>query len=221
MKSENKHFRGRFPSTKTLLLAGAAVLLMPLSFTACGGGARTTTPSAQVARSAQVASAGSMPQNTTGEKILLEGLQFDRDGSAVRHNSDPILDSAADILKSKPDTRVYVDSYCDPTGSKDVNLRLSGDRAIAVATYLEHKGIAADRLIPRGFGATDFVASNATADGREQNRRVELKLVPIGRQASSAIRSSLLMSGRVAPVLSSDRPRVVSPSGLKSGAPLS
>lgn len=118
------------------------------------------------------------------QDTILEGLQFNWDGSVVRRTSDPILDSAADILKSQPDTKVYVDSYCDPIGSNDLNLRLSGDRAIAVATYLEHNGIAADRLMPHGFGAAGFVASNATADGREQNRRVELKLVPISRQAS-------------------------------------
>jgi len=81
---------------------------------------------------------------------------------------------------------VLVDSYCDPTGGKQLNQRLSGDRAVAVATYLEHKGIASDRLIPHGFGATEFVASNATADGREQNRRVELRLVPISREESAS-----------------------------------
>ena len=185
MKSQNnKHLRGRF-LPKTLLLGGAAVLLLPISFTACAGGASTTP-------SAQVASMGSMPQKTTGETILLEGLRFNRDGSVVRGTSDPILDSAADILKSQPDTKIYIDSYCDPTGNKDVNFHLSKDRAMAVATYLEHKGIAADSLIPRGFGATDFVASNATADGREQNRRVELKLVPISQEVNVSSQSDSL-----------------------------
>lgn len=79
-------------------------------------------------------------EKTNGGKIRLEGLQFNRDGSVVRRTSDPILDSAADILKSQPDTKVYVDSCCDPTGSSDVNLRLSGNRATAVAANLEHKG---------------------------------------------------------------------------------
>ena len=179
MKNENKGLKGRFLSTRTLILGGAAILLLPPSLTACGSGAGTTP-------SAQVASAGSVPQNTTGDKILLHGLQFNPDGSVIRRTSDPILDSAADILMRQPNTMVHVDSYCDPTGGKQLNQRLSADRAVAVATYLEHKGIASDRLIPHGFGATDFVASNATGDGREQNRRVELRLVPISREASAS-----------------------------------
>jgi outer membrane protein OmpA-like peptidoglycan-associated protein len=182
MNNQNQGFRGRFLSPGTLILGGAAILLLPLLLTACSRGAATKP-------SAQVASAGSMPQNSrnrAADKILLNGLQFNPDGSEIRPTSDPILDSAADILKRQPHTIVYVDSYCDPTGGRQLNRELSGDRAIAVATYLERKGIASDRLIARGFGATDFVASNATADGREQNRRVELKLVPISREASAS-----------------------------------
>lgn len=187
MQNEHRNFRGRFPSPKALILGGAAILLLPLSLVACSGGTiMNPLSSAQPASPGQVASATVVPQNATGEKILLHGLQFNPDGSVIRRSSDPILDSAADTLKRRPDTKVYVDSYCDPTGGKKVNSRLSGDRAIAVATYLQHKGIASDRLVPRGFGATDFVASNATADGREQNRRVELKLVPISQQASAS-----------------------------------
>jgi OOP family OmpA-OmpF porin len=73
--------------------------------------------------------------------------------------------------------KVYVDSSCDLTGEKQLNLRLSQQRAATVTAYLEKHGIASDRLIPRGFGATHFVAKNDTSDGRLQNRRVEL--VPI------------------------------------------
>jgi outer membrane protein OmpA-like peptidoglycan-associated protein len=176
MKKENKDLRSRFHSSKNLMLGGAAILLLPLSITACSGAPATPSPQ-------QVASAGSV---TTQQKILLQGLQFNPDGSVIRRSSDPILDSAADILKEQPDTMVYVDSYCDPTGGPQLNQHLAGDRAVAVASYLEHKGIAADRIVPRGFGATDFVASNATADGREQNRRVELRVVPINQEASAS-----------------------------------
>jgi outer membrane protein OmpA-like peptidoglycan-associated protein len=179
MKNENNGSKGRFLSPRTLILGLAAILLLPLVLAACSSRARTTP-------SAQVASAGSVPQSGTGDKILLHGLQFNPDGSEIRRASDPVLDSVADILKREPDTMVYVDSYCNPTGGKKLNNRLSDDRAVAVVTYLEHKGIASDRLIPRGFGATDFVASNATADGREQNRRVELRLVPISPEASAS-----------------------------------
>ena len=73
---------------------------------------------------------------------------------------------------------IYVDGYCDAIGSGEYNLKLSQRRAEAVANYLEEKGIPASRLIPRGFGKTNFVASNDTDEGRTQNRRVELSPIP-------------------------------------------
>ncbi len=111
------------------------------------------------------------------EKILLEGVQFKPDGSGLRPNAQPILDSAVEILKSHPAMKVYVDTYCDPTGGRRLNLRLSHQRAAIVSAYLEDHGIASDRLIARGFGATHFIARNETADGRSQNRRIELLLM--------------------------------------------
>ncbi len=77
------------------------------------------------------------------------------------------------------DVTVDVNGYCDAIGSMRYNFKLSQRRAEAVVGYLESKGIAGDRLIPHGYGKTDFVATNATAEGRAQNRRVEL--VPTGQ----------------------------------------
>jgi outer membrane protein OmpA-like peptidoglycan-associated protein len=110
------------------------------------------------------------------EKVTLEGVEFNPDGSAIRPESKPILDSAAAMLKREPAKKVYVDSYCNPIGGKRTNLLVSEQRAAAVTAYLERKGISRERLTARGFGATDFVASNRTADGRAQNRRIELVL---------------------------------------------
>jgi OmpA-OmpF porin, OOP family len=73
--------------------------------------------------------------------------------------------------------KVYVDTYCDPAGGVQLNLRLSQQRAAVVSAYLEDHGIASNRLIARGFGATQFIASNETAVGRTQNRRIELLLI--------------------------------------------
>ncbi len=91
----------------------------------------------------------------------------------------PILDEAADILSQHSNVTVNVNGYCDAIGSVRYNLKLSQRRAEAVVGYLESKGIAGDRLISHGYGKTDFVATNATAEGRAQNRRVEL--VPTGQ----------------------------------------
>jgi len=149
--------------TRSATLGAIAMLLIPLS--ACQESRDATVQTAQVGSGIEVA---------TGEKIRLEGVRFKSDGTSIRPASKPILDAAAEILKSEPDKAVYVDAYTDPTGGKETNLRLSQQRAENVKAYLETKGIPSDRLIPRGFGAEDSIASNDTPETRKQNRRVEL-----------------------------------------------
>jgi OmpA-OmpF porin, OOP family len=82
-------------------------------------------------------------------------------------------------LKSHSDLRVDVNGYSDAIGSFGYNQRLSQRRADAVAEYLIGKGIDSGRLVTHGYGKANFVASNATAEGRAQNRRVEL--IPEGQ----------------------------------------
>jgi outer membrane protein OmpA-like peptidoglycan-associated protein len=112
----------------------------------------------------------------SAEKIDLRGVEFARD-SSLRLSSKPVLDAASALLKAQPDAKVYVDAYCDPRGGTKLNQRLAGERAQAVKDYLVKHGVSSDRLIARAFGATNFIASNATTDGRRQNRRIELVLV--------------------------------------------
>ena len=107
-------------------------------------------------------------------KIILRGVHFDFDKAVIRPVDRPVLDEAAETLKANPNVKVYVNGYCDAIGARAYNLRLSQRRAEAVATYLEDKGIPASQLIPQGFGKTHFVATNRTAEGRAENRRVEL-----------------------------------------------
>ena len=111
---------------------------------------------------------------------MLRGVHFEFNKADIRPEDEPVLDEAADTLKSKANVSVYVDGYCDAIGSDEYNQELSERRSAAVAKYLEGKGIPASRLIPRGFGKTKFVAPNTNPDGsdnpdgRAQNRRVEL-----------------------------------------------
>jgi outer membrane protein OmpA-like peptidoglycan-associated protein len=118
------------------------------------------------------------PPPAPQERIVLRGVHFDFNRYNIRPDATPILDEAADILSKHPDLTVDVNGYCDIIGSYRYNLRLSDRRAAAVARYLEGKGIARTRLVTHGYGKTHFVASNHTAEGRAQNRRVEL--VPVG-----------------------------------------
>ena len=108
---------------------------------------------------------------------MLRGINFDFNKYKIKPEFEPVLDEAVSTLQAKPDVKVDVNGYCDAIGGEEYNLKLSQRRANAVVKYLTDKGIAADRLIPQGFGKTDFVATNDTAEGRAQNRRVEL--VPV------------------------------------------
>jgi len=105
---------------------------------------------------------------------VLRGVHFNFDKYYIRNVDKPVLDEAAETLKANPNVKVYVNGYCDAVGSVPYNLKLSQRRAEAVAAYLEDKGIPASQLIPQGFGKTHFVATNKTAEGRAENRRVEL-----------------------------------------------
>ena len=108
------------------------------------------------------------------EKIILRGVHFDFDKSNIRPEDAAVLDEAAETLKSHPNVSIAVNGYCDAIGSVRYNLRLSERRSNAVVKYLADHGVAESRMTPHGFGKTDFVATNKTAEGRAQNRRVEL-----------------------------------------------
>jgi outer membrane protein OmpA-like peptidoglycan-associated protein len=95
------------------------------------------------------------------------------DGS-LSPNSAPILDSAAEILRNKPKTKYYVETYCGQSAGNLGALRLSQSRATAVTTYLEAHGLPASRLIPRECGMTDVAAAPDIHHDRTTNHRVEL-----------------------------------------------
>ena len=108
------------------------------------------------------------------EKLVLRGVHFDFNKSNIRPGDAAVLDEAASALKANPGVTVNVNGYCDAVGSVKYNQKLSERRAESVVKYLVKAGIPEDRLVPNGFGKTDFVATNDTAEGRAQNRRVEL-----------------------------------------------
>jgi outer membrane protein OmpA-like peptidoglycan-associated protein len=153
-------------------LLGGLTALVFIYASACSETVQQMEPIAPAAQTAEV------PSPSQGvEKVDLRGVEFRRDGS-LGTDSDPILDSAVEMLKNKPSSTIYVDSFCDATGGKNLNQRLSDERAAAVASYLEQHGVPADHIVSRGFGASHFVASNATTSGRAQNRRIELVVEP-------------------------------------------
>ncbi len=86
------------------------------------------------------------------------------------------LDEVARLLREDMDLKLAIDGHTDNVGADDFNQKLSENRAAAVKAYLVKKGVDSGRLTSAGFGETQPVADNKTATGRQQNRRVELKL---------------------------------------------
>jgi OOP family OmpA-OmpF porin len=102
----------------------------------------------------------------------LKGVFFDSDKAVIK---DPrVLDEAVAIMKANPKLTGEVQGYTDDTASAEYNQKLSEARAKAVRDYFVQHGIAPERIKAKGFGETNPVASNATPEGRAQNRRVEL-----------------------------------------------
>lgn len=108
------------------------------------------------------------------DKLVLEGVNFDNDEAVLRLDAYAILDRVVTSLKSWGEVKVEIAGHTDSVGSDEDNIALSQRRAETVRAYLIGKGIAADRLIAKGYGEAQPVADNETAEGRFQNRRVEL-----------------------------------------------
>ena len=108
------------------------------------------------------------------QKLVLRGVHFDFNKAIIRPGDAAVLDEAVTILKANPGVVIDVNGYCDAIGGIEYNQRLSERRGNAVANYLLNGGIQATQLRVHGYGKTGFVATNRTAEGRAQNRRVEL-----------------------------------------------
>jgi outer membrane protein OmpA-like peptidoglycan-associated protein len=115
----------------------------------------------------------------TPEKLeIAEKVQFETGRSVLLPGSATLLDAVARSLQDHPDVKhVVVEGHTDAQGGEAVNENLSQERAEAVRAYLIGKGVEPDRLEARGFGASRPIADNATAEGREMNRRVEFVVV--------------------------------------------
>jgi outer membrane protein OmpA-like peptidoglycan-associated protein len=104
---------------------------------------------------------------------LSEKIMFAWDKADIEEVSLPLLDEVAQALKDNRGFRVQMEGHTDSTGPQEHNQKLSEQRAEAVLAYLRNHGIASDRLSYKGFGSTEPTDTNATALGRENNRRVD------------------------------------------------
>ena len=113
----------------------------------------------------------------SGNDIVLtmpQDILFAFDSAELRPDLTRDLQSIGASLQRYPDTRVIVTGHTDSTGEAGYNQRLSERRADSVAAVLRRSGVAPGRIVTRGAGQTQPIASNATAEGRARNRRVEI-----------------------------------------------
>lgn len=117
-----------------------------------------------------------------GDELLLNmpaGITFATNSYDIQPQFRTTLDKVAATLAEYDKTYVDVYGHTDSTGNDAINEPLSRNRAEAVSNYLSTHGVAAARIGAQGFGSRQPIASNATPEGRQANRRVEIKLVPI------------------------------------------
>jgi lipid-binding SYLF domain-containing protein len=107
-------------------------------------------------------------------RVALTNVHFETGRADLTPDSDSALNEAVTALKEHPDWRIRVEGFTDSQGSREVNLKLSSDRADAVSNWLADHGVDRSRLSSKGYGEARPVASNSTREGRAKNRRVEL-----------------------------------------------
>ena len=107
----------------------------------------------------------------------VKGLNFAPSDAALNASSRDALGVYVDALKRYPDVIVSVEGHTDNRGPAAANLELSKERVLTVVEYMVSNGISPSRVKPFGFGESRPRAANATASGREQNRRIEIKVI--------------------------------------------
>lgn len=113
-------------------------------------------------------------ESARGLIVNLSDVLFDTGSANLKSGAREKLAKVAGILLSHPGLKMQIEGHTDSVGSTEYNQRLSENRADSVRTYLVGQGIASNSVGTTGFGETMPVASNDTAAGRQQNRRVEL-----------------------------------------------
>jgi OOP family OmpA-OmpF porin len=111
------------------------------------------------------------------DRLVLIGVNFAFDKSDLLPESYPVLDKAVDLLNDKKGVNVEIEGYCDYIGTVEYNQKLSVERAQTVKAYLVSKGINENRLSTVGYGKSNPIADNETADGRAMNRRIVFRIL--------------------------------------------
>ncbi|MFT5692438.1 MAG: outer membrane protein OmpA-like peptidoglycan-associated protein [Oceanicoccus sp.] len=113
--------------------------------------------------------------------VMPGNITYDTNSSFIKPSFIPVLNSVAIVLKEYDQTLVVVGGHTDTDGGNSYNQLLSEKRASSVALHLNSKGIVNDRIETVGFGESNPIAENNSPANKEQNRRVEITLIPISQ----------------------------------------
>lgn len=117
-----------------------------------------------------------LTEASEGARLVLRNIYFDTGSADLRSDSQQELDRLFDIM-NRSRLVVEIGGHTDNTGSAQLNMNLSQARAESVVQYIVDKGIHTDRISAKGYGQTEPIAENETEEGRQENRRVEVKIV--------------------------------------------
>ncbi len=120
-----------------------------------------------------------------GDELLVSvpaGITFPINSYDIQPQFRPTLDQIAQTLATYPSTYVDVHGHTDPSGGDVINVPLSQNRAQSVANYLSSRGVAPARIATQGHASSQPIADNSTEAGRAQNRRVDIRLIPIDQR---------------------------------------
>lgn len=124
-----------------------------------------------------MANTGVVVSQTDDNRLKLNipsNISFNTNQASIKPEFAPLLDKLANSLNENPDTRIVIAGHTDNTGSDAINNPLSLRRADSTRNYLHSRGVSLSRIQTEGHGSRQPIASNATAQGRAQNRRVEI-----------------------------------------------
>lgn len=110
-------------------------------------------------------------------QIDISAVGFQPSSVRFTTQSELALTQLLQLLKQYPDSRIRIEGHTDNTGANTVNVRVSRERASAVANYFMSRGIPASQLAVTGYGSTNPIADNSTEAGRSRNRRIEVNPV--------------------------------------------
>ena len=171
---DTRYVRGYIDSVRTANAPGVTITRSDTLFLQLPGGSKND---ATMLASIRVGEGGKKLYDliSTKGRVSTQGILFDEGSDHIRGESTPTLAEIADMLKTHGPLSLTIEGHTDNVGNAASNKTLSEKRALAVKQYLVSKyGIVSTRIKTVGYGSTKPVAPNTTAEGRQNNRRVDL-----------------------------------------------